>query len=157
VGSTLTCWPGRSHCSRCPTAQIDLHDTEHNSSDGLHIASLAGVWTALVAGFGGLREREGMLSFAPQLPDRISRLRFTLRWRGQLLEVDIKPGQATYTLREGTNDSLAFRHDGKDVTVTTGTPATEPTGKRVPMLPRPSQPPGRGPVRPRKSGRLDSD
>ena len=59
-------------------AQIDLHDIEHNSGDGLHIASLAGVWTALVAGFGGLREREGILSFAPQLPDRISRLRFTL-------------------------------------------------------------------------------
>ena len=40
-------------------AQIDLRDIDHNSADGIHIASLAGVWTALVAGFGGLREHEG--------------------------------------------------------------------------------------------------
>jgi alpha,alpha-trehalose phosphorylase len=127
-------------------AQIDLGDLEHNAEDGLHIASLAGVWTALVAGFGGLRDHEGMLSFAPQLPDRITRLSFTVRWRGQLLGVDIEPDRATYTLRDGPDGSLAFRHDGRDVTVTTGTPRTEPIGKRTPMLPRPPQPPGREPA-----------
>jgi trehalose/maltose hydrolase-like predicted phosphorylase len=127
-------------------AQIDLRDLEHNSGDGLHIASLAGVWTALVAGFGGLREHEGQLSFAPRLPDRISRLSFTLRWHGLRLGVDIEPDRATYTLRDGTGSSLAFRHDGKDVTVTTGTPCIEPIGKRPPMLPRPPQPPGREPA-----------
>ena len=29
-------------------AQIDLRDLDHNSGDGMHIASLASVWTALV-------------------------------------------------------------------------------------------------------------
>jgi alpha,alpha-trehalose phosphorylase len=129
-------------------AQMDLADLEHNSADGLHIASLAGVWTALVAGFGGLREHEGMLHLAPQLPDRITRLSFTLRWRGLLLGVDIEPDRASYTLRDGPDGSLAFRHDGKDVTVTTATPVTEPTSKRTPMLPRPPQPPGREPTHP---------
>jgi alpha,alpha-trehalose phosphorylase len=129
-------------------AQMDLRDLEHNSADGLHIASLAGVWTALVAGFGGLRQHEGMLSFAPQLPDRITRLSFTLRWRGLLLGVDVEPDRATYTLRDGPDGSLAFRHDGKDVTVTTGTPVTEPISKRPSMLPRPPQPPGREPTHP---------
>ena len=65
----------------------------------MHIASLAGVWTALVAGFGGLREHDGPLCFAPQLPDRITRLSFTVRWRGLRLEVDIEPGRTTYALR----------------------------------------------------------
>jgi alpha,alpha-trehalose phosphorylase len=133
-------------------AQIDLADLEHNSADGLHMASLAGVWTALVAGFGGLREHDGLLSFAPRLPDRISRLSFTVRWRGLLLGVDIEPDQATYTLRGGPGPSLAFRHDGKDVTVTTATPVTEPISKRPPMLPRPPQPPGREPAHPSESG-----
>src|SRR6185437_14517748 len=36
-------------------ALIDLHDLHHNVRDGLHMASLAGSWTALVAGFGGMR------------------------------------------------------------------------------------------------------
>ena len=37
-------------------ALIDLRDLHHNTGDGLHIASLAGAWIALVAGFGGLRD-----------------------------------------------------------------------------------------------------
>ncbi len=38
-------------------AFMDLQDREHNTKDGLHIASLAGAWTALVGGFGGMRGR----------------------------------------------------------------------------------------------------
>jgi trehalose/maltose hydrolase-like predicted phosphorylase len=132
-------------------ALVDLRDLEHNSGDGLHMASLAGVWTALVAGFGGLRDREGSLSFDPRLPDRISRLSFTLRWRDLRLGVDIEPDRVTYTVRDGTDASLTFRHNGKDVTVTSGTPVTEPIGKRPPMLPRPPQPPGREPAHPSES------
>jgi alpha,alpha-trehalose phosphorylase len=128
-------------------AQIDLRDIDHNSRDGLHIASLAGVWTALVAGFGGLRQHDGLLSFAPQLPDSITRLSFTVRWRGLLMGVDVEPDRVTYTLRDGAGSSLTFRHNGEEVTVTTGKPVVQRISKRPPMLPRPPQPPGREPRR----------
>ena len=49
-------------------ALMDLDDLEHNTRDGLHIASLAGAWIAAVAGFGGMRDHGGQLSFAPRLP-----------------------------------------------------------------------------------------
>jgi alpha,alpha-trehalose phosphorylase len=133
----------------CEAAQIDLRDIEHNSGDGMHIASLASVWTALVAGFGGLREHEGQLSFAPQLPDRITRLSFTVRWRGLRLEVNIESGRATYGLRDKTDSRLALRHHGEAITVTAGNPVTQPISKRRPLLPRPPQPPGREPSRQR--------
>ena len=133
-------------------ALMDLRDLEHNSGDGLHMASLAGAWTALVAGFGGLRDCEGMLSFDPRLPDRIRRLSFTLRWRSLRLDVDIEPDRVTYAVRDGTDASLTFRHNGKDLTVTSGTPVTEPISKRLPTLPRPPQPPGREPAHPSESG-----
>jgi trehalose/maltose hydrolase-like predicted phosphorylase len=68
----------------------------------------AGLELLVETGFGGMRDSEGLLSFAPQLPDGISRLSFTLRWRGQLLGVDIEPDQATYTLRDGAGSSLVF-------------------------------------------------
>ena len=48
-------------------ALIDLRDLHHNTRDGLHMASLAGAWTALVAGFGGLRDDDGVLALDPQL------------------------------------------------------------------------------------------
>ena len=37
-------------------ALMDLGDLEHNTRDGLHMASLAGSWIAAVAGFGGMRD-----------------------------------------------------------------------------------------------------
>ena len=49
-------------------ARVDLDDLFHNTNDGLHIASLAGAWMAAVAGFGGFRDHDGKLSFAPRLP-----------------------------------------------------------------------------------------
>jgi trehalose/maltose hydrolase-like predicted phosphorylase len=127
-------------------AQIDLRDIDHNSGDGLHIASLAGVWIALVAGFGGLRQHDGLLSFAPQLPDGITRLSFTVQWHGLRLGVDIERDRATYTLRDGPDASLAFHHNGKTVAVTTEKPVVEQVSRRSPMLPRPQQPSGREPM-----------
>ena len=49
-------------------ALIDLDDIEHNTRDGLHLAALAGAWIVAVAGFGGMRDHDGELSFKPRLP-----------------------------------------------------------------------------------------
>ena len=59
-------------------ALMDLRDLEHNTRDGVHIASLAGTWIALVSGFGGLRHEDGTVSFAPRLPDGLARIAFCL-------------------------------------------------------------------------------
>src|SRR5215471_3404025 len=40
-------------------ALIDLRDVQHSTSDGLHMASLAGAWMALVAGLGGCERAPG--------------------------------------------------------------------------------------------------
>jgi trehalose/maltose hydrolase-like predicted phosphorylase len=127
-------------------ALIDLQDLHHNSRDGLHMASLAGAWMALVAGFGGLRDTEGELSFDPQLPPDISRLCFTLRWRNCRLQVEITPQEATYSLRDGTDGAVTFRHGGEEMTVRAGESASRKIAKRTPMLPRPPQPLGREPI-----------
>jgi alpha,alpha-trehalose phosphorylase len=91
-------------------ALLDLDDREHNTRDGLHLASLAGAWAALVAGFGGVRLRDGGLSFAPRLPGEITKLRFTLRYRARLLSVAIEPDRATYELLEG--EAITVMHCG---------------------------------------------
>ena len=55
-------------------ALMDLDDLEHNTRDGIHIASVAGTWIAAVAGFGGMRDHGGELSFSPRLPAALTRL-----------------------------------------------------------------------------------
>jgi hypothetical protein len=72
---------------------------ERNTRDGVHIASLAGTWIALVGGLGGMRDHEGRLSFAPRFPSRLDRLEFS-PWRGRRLRVTISRSQATYSIRD---------------------------------------------------------
>jgi alpha,alpha-trehalose phosphorylase len=125
-------------------ALIDLDDLEHNVSDGVHIASLAGAWLALVAGFGGLRDYDGQLSFAPRLPPALRRLCFRLEFRGTRLVVDVEADAATYRLTSG--DPLELRHHGEATRVAEGDPVT----LSIPAAPASapvSQPPGREPAR----------
>ena len=128
-------------------AMVDLRDLHHNTRDGLHMASLAGAWIALVAGFGGLRDDEGVLALDPQLPSGISRLRFRLRWRGFRLTVDVDHERVRYTLRDGPDGALTIRHAGTPVTLTTTAPTEQPVRRCRPLLPPPQQPPGREPLR----------
>lgn len=123
-------------------ALMDLADLEHNTRDGLHIASLAGTWTALVAGFGGLRRNGTGLCFAPRLPERFSRLAFSLQLLKSRLRVEIGPDKATYTLLSGP--PLTIKHHGTPVTVRADAPAVLVVPP-VPSRPAPEQPPHRRP------------
>jgi alpha,alpha-trehalose phosphorylase len=122
-------------------ALMDLEDLEHNSRDGLHIASLAGAWMALVGGFGGMRTHGKEMCFRPQLPPGIMGLSFRLRYRGRVLRVEVRSGVARYTLVSGPEIDIS--HYGEAVTVGDKTVSMDiPT---VEPLPPPSQPPGRAP------------
>jgi alpha,alpha-trehalose phosphorylase len=134
------------------TALIDLLDLAHNTQNGLHIASLAGAWIAAVAGFGGMRDHGGALTFAPRLPARLGRLTFRLLFRGRRLKVEATKTNATYTLVEG--EQLQVAHHGEPLTVTAEAPVTRPIPP-APERPTPSQPPGRAPARRGKDGERD--
>jgi alpha,alpha-trehalose phosphorylase len=109
----------------CETALVDLADLAHNTGHGLHIAALAGAWSALVAGFGGLRHLDdGGLAFAPRLPEALNRITFRLRWCGRRLQVEITPGQAEYRLLDGTE--LELKHHGQPFILTASSPEVLP-------------------------------
>jgi len=127
-------------------AQMDLDDLEHNTRDGLHIASLAGAWTVAVCGFGGMRDYDGALSFTPRLPPQLTRLSFGLTFRGRRLRAEITPDTARYSLQQGP--ALEIAHHGDLVTITTSEPVSRPIPKAAPGAPV-TQPPGRSPGRQR--------
>lgn len=128
-------------------ALIDLRDLHRNTSDGVHVASLAGSWTALVQGFGGLRDDEKMLSLDPHLPPGITRMRFRLRWRNFAVIVAVDHDTVTYTLRDGPDGEMTIRHAGQDLHLDTQKPTRVAVRPRHPLLPPPQQPPGRAPFR----------
>jgi alpha,alpha-trehalose phosphorylase len=128
-------------------ALMDLNDLEHNTRDGLHIASLAGSWIAAVMGFGGLRDHGGELYFAPKLPQHMTHLTFRVGWRGRTLRVSVEDRRATYELLDG--EALEVFHHGDRVTVQRGEPLRLAVPK-PPQRPEPRQPPGRAPRRRRE-------
>jgi alpha,alpha-trehalose phosphorylase len=125
-------------------ALMDLDDLEHNTRDGVHIASLAGAATVAVTGFGGTRDQAGALAFRPRLPGPITRLAFKVRFRGSELKVEVRQERATYTLLRG--ESIEITHHGKPLRVTAGRSAERSIPRLTPRPP-PRQPPGRAPLR----------
>jgi alpha,alpha-trehalose phosphorylase len=124
-------------------ALMDLDDLEHNTRDGVHIASLAGTWVALIAGFAGLRQGNATVAFAPRLPDSIARLAFSIIVRARRLRVEITHSSARYLLVDG--EPLTIVHHGAQVELTAGAPQQRPIVSLAPRQ-RPSQPAGRSPV-----------
>jgi HAD superfamily hydrolase (TIGR01509 family) len=68
-------------------ATIDLANGMGNAAHGVHVATMGGLWQAMVMGFGGLRASRTALHLDPILPEGWRRIRFPLRWHGKRLEV----------------------------------------------------------------------
>ncbi|HVB27323.1 MAG TPA: glycosyl hydrolase family 65 protein [Mycobacteriales bacterium] len=130
-------------------ALMDLDDLEHNTRDGLHMASLAGSWIAVVAGLAGTRYRAGTLSFAPRLPEQLSRLAFKISLRRRRLAVDIRAATATYTLLDG--EPMRVAHHGEPIAASLNDPIVRLIPDLPDMLPTPKQPAGREPVQRRQA------
>jgi alpha,alpha-trehalose phosphorylase len=135
------------------TALMDLRDLAFNTRNGLHLAALAGTWSALVAGFGGMRDHHGELTFAPRLPVGLTGLTFTVLVRDARLTVEIGRTSATYSLRDsdGTADGagdavLRFQHHGEALVLRAKETLRRPIPP-APERPRPTQPAGRAPAR----------
>jgi alpha,alpha-trehalose phosphorylase len=125
-------------------ALIDLDDLQNNVRDGLHLASLAGAWTAAVCGLGGMRDYGGQVTFAPRLPDDLSRLTFRICCRGTRLAVEVEGDEATYRVVSGGPLDLA--HHGEEFRAEPGGTVTLPIPP-APQRERPRQPRGREPHR----------
>ncbi len=121
-----------AHRYALQSALMDLEDVNRNVRDGVHAAAMAGAWMALVHGFGGLRDRDGALTFAPRLPGAWERLSFRIVVGDGLLEVGVEREQTTYTRRDGTD--LEVVHWGEPVKLTVGAPATVANPHSLPSV-----------------------
>jgi alpha,alpha-trehalose phosphorylase len=134
-------------------ALVDLRDLQGDTAKGLHLASLAGAWHTLVAGIGGLDEEADVLSLAPRLPARLTRVSFRLRWRGNVVAVEVTQSGTRLTLPEIDGDGrgdgntrMEVSVDGERHTLTAAAPVVVPLRVIRPLLDPPAQPPTREPI-----------
>ncbi len=117
---------------------VDLQDLHGNASDGVHVASAAGVWGAVVNGFGGMRDHYGEITLDPRLPVGWSGITFHLTIRGSRLRVEVRQDEVRLEIEAGESVDLAVR--GEKIVVRAGEPVTVPLdgqGPRIDGAPRP--------------------
>ena len=71
-------------------SRIDLDDLTGSTAGGLHIATMGGLWQALVFGFAGVRPRSGRLTIDPHLPPTWEKLDVRVQFRGSRVRVRIE-------------------------------------------------------------------
>lgn len=77
----------RAYINFMRTALTDLEDNQGNTSLGIHAASLGGTWQAVIFGFGGVSiEKDDVLKVSPWLPQEWESLKFSIWWKGNLLD-----------------------------------------------------------------------
>ena len=70
-------------------ARLDLDDLTGTTSGGLHLATMGGLWQALVYGFAGIRPHGDCLIVDPRLPPEWPALEVALRLEGRPVRVRI--------------------------------------------------------------------
>jgi alpha,alpha-trehalose phosphorylase len=125
------------------TILTDLYNLHGNSVQGLHLAALAGAWTVAVCGFGGLRDHDGWVTFAPRLPPKLTCLAFRILVEGRVITVEVSKESVTYHLIDGKE--FTSNHHGQEFTIAVDQPVTLPI-PAAPSVEPVHQPTGREPI-----------
>ena len=94
------------------TSRLDLDDYNNDTEDGCHITSMAGTWMSVVEGFGGMRVRDGKLSFNPFLPEKWNSFSFNVGFRGTTIKVTVsKEGVRVKNLSGGDISIMVYQKE----------------------------------------------
>jgi maltose phosphorylase len=85
------------------TSRLDLDDYNKEVHEGLHITSMAGTWMSIVEGFGGMRIKDGNLSFEPKIPKEWNAYSFKVNFRNAIVKVEVNHNQTNVSV-EGNSE-----------------------------------------------------
>jgi alpha,alpha-trehalose phosphorylase len=117
---------------------VDLDDRHNNTSDGVHVASTGGVWSALVSGFGGFRDNgsdngDRQWQIDPRLPASWECLVYRITLRGTRVRVTVRTDELELYVEDGTGP-LTFDVRGEQVVVKEGPAVVVPLEHQGPKL-----------------------
>lgn len=95
------------------TARLDLDDYNNDTEDGCHITSMAGTWLSVIKGFGGMRVKDGKLSFNPFLPEQWKSYSFRLEFRDRVIKVKVTKDGTETVLESGAAMEIVLRDEVK--------------------------------------------
>lgn len=104
------------------TSRLDLDDYNKEVHEGLHITSMAGTWMSIVEGFGGMRVKDGELSFETRIPDEWEGYSFKVNFRNHIIKVNVTKQGSEFTMEKG--DPLTIKVNDESLEIKPEKPET---------------------------------
>lgn len=98
--------------------EIDINDNPNDSTDGIHAASLGGIWNCVIRGFAGVKIRDGYLEINPHLPKHWKSMHFYVNMNSAYLEITITGQDVQVCLEGSAIKPVRVKVDGRFIEVT---------------------------------------
>lgn len=69
--------------------EIDINDNPCDSTDGIHSASLGGIWSSVIFGFAGVSHGQDHIEISPKLPSNWEAMSFYINIKGVYVKISI--------------------------------------------------------------------
>lgn len=111
----------------------DFQDIQGGTTaEGIHLGAMAGTVDLIQRCYGGIECRAEAIWFKPQLPEKVQRIKFRLRYRAHWLEVDITKSKLHLKSHGGWNATTTVVVHGRRYTLKEGQEKTFTFGRRKP-------------------------
>ena len=97
--------------------ESDVGDVQGGTTEeAIHLGVMAGTLDIIQSGYLGCETRDGVLHFAPRLPETLHGLHFPMIFREAMLEVSLAEGELTITVQDDGQARSVEVGVGKEVT-----------------------------------------
>lgn len=96
---------------------VDIDENPHDSTDGIHSASLGGIWNCLIFGFAGVHYEAGVLYLAPHLPTKWKTMDFYMMIEGVQVHFIIENEKIILTCEAEAGTAIRVKVEGKEYTL----------------------------------------
>jgi len=100
--------------------RADISNLHGNSTEGIHAASLGGVWQDVIHGFAGVRGLNGHLRVNPIIPRSWRKVKFSLCWKNNILVFDVKNNEVRVKCESKNKKKVKLQVFGKNHLLTPG-------------------------------------
>ena len=88
------------------SCEVDLGDNTDNSDNGIHSASIGGIWLAAAMGFGGIRAEQDALIIEPVLPKQIKSYSVPVVYRGTRYRLTVNDSGSSIERLSGKTQTI---------------------------------------------------
>ncbi len=100
--------------------RADISNLHGNTKEGIHAASLGGVWQCIVYGFAGLKIQKDMVSINPCMPLAWNSISFSVYFRNYLLNLKVNNTQVKIQITSKSKKKLSVKVFGTVHSLTVG-------------------------------------